>query len=499
MIARLLIKRQNIAGAIRQILTDAGVKNGTSFARKLGLLAFYIVRKNLLLGLLVAFTGALAAFFAMAVIIPAWKLPSSRLYPSKLGYPALLHAAHQPLPVSTAIVSERTVSRSVLGEGVTMSTPILVPIVPMDRILAVHVEEGQHVKKGDLLIEIDSTKARIKAHSAELAISTSSAELERVRIGSAYVLAQERPQKDIITQESAKNDVGLISEKIKMAEELEAKGVISHKDVLDARLSLSASQKELKMAEFNLGMSTKGVTQSEIIAENAVEEARNALAQRQRELEDYLVYAPADGIVQQVSVHAGEYNQDSGRPAIVIASGMWFEANVDQGAVTWVKAGDNATVNLQAMGNEPLTGQVKSVIPIVNFDSGGPEATRPARPLGTGAPEWPSTFRVRVEIDPASGAVPGMTGFAKITHEREGIAVPYGAVASLSAGTGIIHCVEDGSYVPREVRCGQAVNGWIEIFSGLEKGDKIITDGWQFLDPKDRIQETPAHFAVEGK
>ena len=224
-------------------------------------------------------------------------------------------------------------------------------------------------------------KEEIKARSAALSIATAQAELERVRIGSAYVLAQERPHKDEIDAAAARRNIELLTQKVEMARQLQAKGIISKKEFIDAQLTLTESTRALEMAEFNLGMSAKGIGQSVIIASNAVDEGKNALAQRQRELEDYKVYAPVDGVVQQVLVHAGEYNQDAGRPVIVIAAGKWFEANVDQGAVNQVQPGDEAEINLTALGSQPLRGRVKSIVPLVSYNAGGPEATRPTRAL----------------------------------------------------------------------------------------------------------------------
>ncbi len=462
-----------------------------------------VLRRHRGLAALVCFTNLISLFFLVAVIAPAWKRPSNRMYPSKLGYPALLHRFHKPIPVSTALVQSRPMTRTALGEGMMMSEPILVPIIPMDRILAVHVSEGQSVKKGDLLIEIDSTKTEIKARSAKISISTAEAELARVRIGSAYVLAQERPHKDEIDAAAARKNIGLISQKIDMSRQLAAKGIISKKEFIDAQLTLGGSERDLQMAEFNLGMSSKGISQSEIIASNAVDEAENALAQRERDLQDFKVYAPVDGIVQQVLVHAGEYNQDAGRPVIVIAAGSWFEASVDQGAVNQVKPGDPVEVNLTALGSQPFHGRVSSVVPLVSYNAGGPEATRPTRALGTGAPEWPSTFRARITLDPgaASAAVAGMTGFARISSQRQTLAAPAGAVTSLSAGSGIVHVVTGNRQAVREVRCGATVDGWIELTAGIAEGEKIITDGFQFLRPEDAVVETPAAplVAKEGR
>lgn len=443
--------------------------------------------------LLTAGTAALGLFFTLAVIIPAYKEPTTRTYPSRLGYPALLRKTGHPLPVTTVAAEVRTISEFVMGEGMMASEPVQVPIVPLERIVAVHVEEGQRVKKGDLLVELDPAAIQIKIDSARLTVATARAELERVRIGSAYALAQERPQKNEVNASAAANDMALHSEKIRMTEDLAKRGVISKKDLIDAKLTLTESERQLKMAQIELDMAEKGATQSEVIAQNAVQEAENILRQRMKDLDDYRIRAPIDGVVERVLVHAGEFNPEPGKSSIVLASGGWFEAHVEQAALNRIQVGDRAEVRLEALAGQLLDGRVKSIIPIVNSGLAGAPA---ARPTTAGASEWPSTFRVRVELNPLEKftLAPGMTGFARFALGRESIAVPQAAITSLSAGSGVVHIVEAGGHVARQIRYGATSDGWTEILEGVAAGEQVIVEGQEFLEPQDRI--APAQLAT---
>ena len=58
-----------------------------------------------------------------------------------------------------------------------------------------------------------------------------------------------------------------------------------------------------------------------------------------------------------------------------------------------------ATVNLEAYAGREFRATVERVIPIVTFNAGGPETKTPVRPLGTGTPEWPATFTVRLHLE----------------------------------------------------------------------------------------------------
>ena len=226
------------------------------------------------------------------------------------------------------------------------------------------------------------------------------------------------------------------------------------------------------------------------IGESAIAEAELTLAYRLKQMEDYKSYASADGIVERVLVHDGEYNQDPGRPGVLLASGLWFECYLDQTALGRIEVGDRVEMRLSAYQDRLFTGKIELVRPLVNFALGGPETNRPIRPLGTGAPEWPATFSVRVAIDATEAlVVPGLTGYATVVQDRNALTIPRGCVNSVSGNRGIVFVIgEDGeSFEPRNVVTGIRDNQFVEIREGLAEGEHVVADGFQVLEPNDRI------------
>ncbi len=147
---------------------------------------------------LVLASGAIVGVVGKYVIWPGYVDPQSRMYTSRLGYAALLRQQGKPFAVSTVHPEIHPVSKTFVGEGMIRSQPILVPIVPMSRIVHVHVALGDRVDKGQLLVESDDTKARIKVDAARIALEVAKADFERTRIGSVYVLEDERPKHEAI-------------------------------------------------------------------------------------------------------------------------------------------------------------------------------------------------------------------------------------------------------------------------------------------------------------
>jgi multidrug resistance efflux pump len=448
-----------------------------------------IMRQNKPLTFLVAATACLTLFIGFKVILPAYKAPTNRTYTSEFGYAALKHRLKIPFQVQTAIAEKRTLHRRLLGEGFLSTRSLLVPVIPTDKIVSVNVTEGQYVHKGDVLAELDSSKQEIKVHSAELALATAIAEQQRVEAGSANGLAQERPEQDQIDLAAAKKGMDVLKEELTMYQKLEAAGAVAHIQVLDMEKAVASGEADLNRGQFDLGMASKGQPESKLIAENAVDDCKNLLKQRQLELADYKICAPADGIVERVLINAGEYNQDTGKPAFVVASGLWFEAHFDQTSIGLIKSGAGAEVFLEAVPGIRIAGKVNQVIPVVSYNM-GPELTPPTRPMTGGALEWPATYKLNIDLDPKGmQLVPGLTGFARVNINHDALSVPRSSILSMSAGSGIVHVINGGKHEARAITYGMTDGKWTEVTSGLAQGDKVISGGQLGLEADDRIQE----------
>lgn len=455
--------------------------------------AWAVVLANSWFSLTLVVSAATILAMGIVIIMPGYTSPLSRLYTSKFGYGSLLRKLRKPFPVTATYPARRVLSRTCLGEGLIRSEPLVVSIVPMGTILKSHVRDGDLVKKGQLLAEIDSTKADIKAEAARAALATARAELERVKIGSAYVLEKERPERDQIRLEAVKRAAELQRQMIGINQRLAAKGYASREAQLKQEIDLVRIEAEIKEALFNLSMSEKGVSQSLVVAESAVTEAELALKHRLHELKEYKVYAIADGRIERCLVHEGEYNQDPGKPGYLIAAGRWFEANFDQGAFRRVHEGDRAEIRLEAYPDRILDGHVSWVNPFVTYELGGPESTRPIRPMGTGAPEWPATFAVQIQLGSVADAppIPGMTGFAIIVATSEVLTLPREAVSAITGGKGMVYLVDGDDFVPHEVTLGLIDGDYIEVRHGLTERDQVLRDGHQVLEKGDKIRIEP--------
>lgn len=443
--------------------------------------------------LLLLTTGTLCLGTFLLLVWPAYQSPDSRMFTSRLGYATVLRKTGRPFPVETAQAERREIQGVFLGEGLVQSEPILIPMIAMSRIVRVHVHEGERVAEGQVLVELDPERIKLRIEAANAALETARAEMERVRFGTVNILLDERPELDLIQLEAAKKAANVERRMLSQYKTLYQSGSLSEKSWLEQSVRAKEAEVEYRKLQMSTELATKGKENSLRIAEATIREAEMAWRHRLAQLNDYKTVAPTDGIVERILVHEGEYNQDPGRPAMVVAAGTWFEANLDQTDLGQFSVGDPVEVRLSAFQDRRFNGYVERISPLVKYSLGGPETNRPIRPLGTGAPEWPATFSVRIQLDSPEleqVIVPGLTGFARIRSVRDAVCVPQGAVTAISGNRALIFVLKSGQdqYELREVTIGWTHNGWTEISHGLDEQETVITDGYQVLEPGDRVE-----------
>lgn len=439
---------------------------------------------------LCAMTAFIVGVMVYRIVKPGYTNPLSRMSTSKLGYVSVMRKLGKPFPVETAVVTRREMTGRFVGEGLVRTEPIQVPVIPMARILRVHAHEGQWVKKGQLLAELDDTKARIKIEACRAAIKIAENERTRADIGTAYVLDQERPERDKIRRARLLDEHAIREAQFRMQQELRRKGVTSEAKFLESKLALVETKHQLLEIEHQLDKAERGRVHSMEIAAAAIEESTLSLQHRLAEIKDYKIFAPCDGLIERCLIHEMEYNQDPGKPAFLMASGQWFEAYLDQTAIDQFQVGDAAAIRLEARPGTVYSGRVNKIHPFVSYNLGGPETSRPIRPLGTGAPEWPATFCIEIEFNNrGQTTVPGLTGFARIESKRETLTVPRTAVTTVSGRRGFVFVMSDNGehYELREVTLGFENQTHYEVVEGLDVKTRVVSEGHEILEPGDRI------------
>ena len=91
---------------------------------------------------------------------------------------------------------------------------------------------------------------------------------------------------------------------------------------------------------------------------------------QRKDLEDYKIYAPYDGMIMSVAYKSGEQASQGGSGISIINSEYMIRSSIGENDIPKIKIGDEATISLDAYSNTELTGAVEKIIPISTVSNG---------------------------------------------------------------------------------------------------------------------------------
>jgi membrane fusion protein, heavy metal efflux system len=175
------------------------------------------------------------------------------------------------------------------------------------------------------------------------------------------------------------------------------------------------------------------------------------------------VVAPRSGVVLDIGASSGEYSKslDAPQPLCTIAdiSTVWALGDIYERDFAGVKMGEEAQVTLDAYPNQHWPGRVGVLSDAVD------PTTR--------------TLHLRVVLSNPGGRMkPAMFGSIRVLRSSSpGILVPASAVIREGSEAHVFVSKGNGRFERRTVKLGRAMDGSIEILSGVNQGDSIVSEG----------------------
>jgi membrane fusion protein, multidrug efflux system len=221
----------------------------------------------------------------------------------------------------------------------------------------VAVTENQHVKAGQILYRLDDLQLRLALARAEAQIGT-------IRDALNALKANYRDMQSQIEQ--AQNDIGYFDTEFRRQQGLLAAHVASQSTFDTARRSLQNAQQKLVSLNQQLGAIAANLDDDPTGAVEKEPRYLDAVAQRDeaaRQLAHTVVKAPFAGIVTNVpSIAPGKYLQASVTAFYLVAADhVWVVANPKETELTYVRAGQSATVSVDTYPDVQWTGSVESI------------------------------------------------------------------------------------------------------------------------------------------
>jgi len=226
------------------------------------------------------------------------------------------------------------------------------------KVKSIEVKENQRVKKGDVLFRIgaasfEAAVAEAEAELAEARTDVGSTQADYVEAVAGIRAAEARYQ---YARTEAARQKELLTEGISSRAQYDA-AATQMRTARDAIASAKARAESLRAR-------LSGNTRANPDRQPEVRRAASKLEQARIDLRDTVVRAPQDGIVTRVNqLQVGNYVQP-GRPVFMMSGlNFWVQANFKESQLRYMRAGQPATIEIDAFPDSELKGHVESFSP----------------------------------------------------------------------------------------------------------------------------------------
>ncbi len=372
-------------------------------------------------------------------------------------------AANTPpvVEVTTAAAIKRDLPRffeasgSLAGEEQTDVAP-----QTSGKVVAVGVDIGSPVRRGQMLIRLDEGELKLKVDQANAQVQQAKAAVKQAEEKIGLRPGQAFDPNRVADVAAAKVTLELAEKNLKRAEKLIESGDVSRSFYDDQR----ARRDQLKeQYEVQLAQARQNYAAIEVARTN-VANTEAALALARKNLSYAFIPSPIDGFVTERTADLGEYVSPQQKVATVVRTNpLRIRIDIPEQAIPAVRVGQSVSITTSAWPDKNFSGRVARIAPNVSSSS--------------------RTLTVEAEIDNSGGALkPGQFATVRILQERSepAVLVPARAVVT-EAGVSRAFVIKDGHAEQRIVSTGQTEGDLIEIKSGIAADEQVATSNLEQL------------------
>ncbi|MGD8540299.1 MAG: efflux RND transporter periplasmic adaptor subunit [Candidatus Aminicenantes bacterium] len=332
------------------------------------------------------------------------------------------------------IIKLRSPAEAVTDRKIVMKTEV------QGIIKNLNVKESKHVRKGELLCELDDKEYRLSYENAEAA-----------RLKAFSEMLVEQRFADMVSENEDEQSGQLNNAKAQFEEAGRQfqKGLISRDEYerrsrLYERVLIESGEKKDEVVA-----AMKGLTQAEISVKKA-----------QLDLEKTKIRAPFSGIITDIKASPGEH-VSAGRElfTLVNISKIQVHAKVLESEIGKMQVGREVDLKFSAYPGKVFKGKVSAISPVVN-------------------PEF-KTCKVFIDVEnPKEEIKPGMHAEVEIAAEiyKDRLLVPQDAILTRSQRK-LLFVVEEDLAKWRYVEIGLENEEYAEILDGVKEGEQVIVEG----------------------
>jgi RND family efflux transporter MFP subunit len=316
------------------------------------------------------------------------------------------------------------------------------------------IEEGQHVKAGEVLAKLDDTNSMAELRRAQAAVSQAE-----------VMVAQTKLLVDDLTPTYQRNQIQAAAQ------------LISKQTLEASKTSYDTQQKEVALAEANLKI------------------LRAELEVAQRNEDDTIVLAPYTGVITSKNAQEGEIISPlsagggftrTGIGTLVDMDSLEVETDVNENFIGRIHPNEPAVLKVNAYPDWQIPAYVIAVIPTADRSKATVKVrvgfkTRDARIL----PEMSAHVSFLNESSETPKGKPSPTTGGVILQ-------PSAVQQTATAGTGVVFVVlENGTVERRTVSIEAKTNDGITISSGISSGERVVVGDLGKLKDGNRVSVIP--------
>lgn len=316
----------------------------------------------------------------------------------------------------------------------------------------IYVSKGQHVKKGDSLVDLDKSDLNFAMEASKSQMDAASAQYNKAVNGAQ----QEDINKAEIAVKNAEDNYNYNKDLYEKNLKLYETDAISKQQLDSLKLQTDSSENALNNAKQTLQQLQNGSREEDkqvLLAQ--LNTAKANYDSKMNLLQDSSMVADSEGYVVDVLCREGEM-QAAGNPVILFRSeNQVITVGLSEEDVKKVQLGTNAQVKIDDFQGE---GEIKNIVQMADKQAG--------------------TYRAEIQLSKTiddSKFLIGQTAKVYINvGEKNSIWIPISCI--LNDGEDYVYVSENGHAVRKNITLGEAYEDKVAV-EGLKSGDKIVIEG----------------------
>lgn len=349
-------------------------------------------------------------------------------------------------------------------------------------VLKFNYEEGDRIKKGQLLLQLDKSDEIRSVARSKADLSSATAKLNKAK--TALLSQETKYQTTLKTTQSqvqeAEANLNESLDKLKRQEDLFQKKFASQEALQEAQTAFKVNQENLIQARSNVQAAKDTIHDTQVkkheinLARVEVQRAKISLAETRERLDETEIFAPISGVLIEKLVEQGQIissgisNVSGGTTLATLAdlSRLFIIADVDETDIGSVQIGQIVKITADAYPGKTFPGKVRRISPRGKVENSI------------------TIFKVKIEIEGEGKSIlkPMMTANVDIISS-ELKNVLYLPREALREEKGKKYAAILFNNEPKEVPVTTGVRNpiHIQILSGLKADQKVLIGDWETL------------------